>query len=611
VGAGQNSAHLDYTSTGALTLNSGTIKDAGLNAATLTLAAPGAAGSLGANTNIVIDTTAASVTNVTSTTANATYGTGANIAITVTFSKVVNVTGTPQLALNSGGTASYTSGTGSNTLTFAYTVGAGQNSAHLDYTSTGALTLNSGTIKDAGLNAAALTLPAPGAAGSLGANTSIVINTAAAATTTTASNASANFSASNQSVTLSATVTSGAGAVNVGTVTFTVLQGVTVIGVPVTSATVTAGAASANFTLPGGTAAAVYTIQAVYNAGTGFAGSSDSTHTLTVNGAVAAGTTTTASNASANFSASDQLVTLSAVVTSGAGQVNVGTVTFTVLQGVTVIGIPVTSATVTGGAANATFTLPGGTAAAVYTIQAVYNPGAGFLGSSDSTHTLTVNGAVAAGTTTTASNASANFSASSQLVALSATVTSGAGQVNVGTVTFTVLQGVTVIGIPVTSGTVTAGAANASFTLPAGTAAAVYTIQAVYNPGAGFTGSSDSTHTLTVNGSGAAPNVTGQFTVTGGVISFNRGTQKYSQPVALTNDGADLSSVALVLDNLAAGATMLAPSGTTSATSPIGSPYTEVGPITSGSTANIVIQFTRTGTGAITYTPRVLGPGTR
>jgi hypothetical protein len=436
------------------------------------------------------------------------------------------------------------------------------------------------------------------------------LSVGSSATTTMASNASANFSATNQTVTLSATVTSGAGPVNSGTVTFTVLQGVTVIGVPVTSATVTAGAAGANFTLPGGTGAGIYTIQAVYNPGAGFAGSNDSTHTLTVN-AVAAGTTTTASNASANFSASDQLVTLSAVVTSGAGPVNAGTVTFTVLQGVTVIGIPVTSATVTGGAANATFTLPGGTAAAVYTIQAVYNPGAGFLGSSDSTHTLTVNGAVAAATTTTASNASANFSASSQLVALSATVTSGAGTVNVGTVTFTVLQGVTVIGIPVTSGTVTAGAANASFTLPGGTAAAVYTIQAVYNPGAGFTGSSDSTHTLTVNGSGAAPNVTGQFTVTGGVISFNRGTQKYSQPVALTNNGADLSSVALVLDNLAAGATMLAPSGTTSATTPAGSPYTEVGPITSGSTANIVIQFTRTGTGAITYTPRVLGPGTR
>ncbi len=177
VGAGQNSAHLDYTSTAALALNGGTIKNLSTLAASLTLPAPGAAGSLGANKNIVIDTTAPTVTNVTSTTANGTYGVAASIAITATFSKVVNVTGTPLLALNSGGTASYASGTGTSTLTFNYTVGAGQNSAHLDYTSTSALTLNGGTIKDAALNNAVLTLPAPGAAGSLGANKNIVINT--------------------------------------------------------------------------------------------------------------------------------------------------------------------------------------------------------------------------------------------------------------------------------------------------------------------------------------------------------------------------------------------------------------------------------------------------
>src|SRR5262249_5622420 len=63
------------------------------------------------------------------------------------------------------------------TLTFTYTVAAGQNSADLDYTSTSALSLNGGTIKDAGNNNAVLTLPAPGAAGSLGFNKNIVIDT--------------------------------------------------------------------------------------------------------------------------------------------------------------------------------------------------------------------------------------------------------------------------------------------------------------------------------------------------------------------------------------------------------------------------------------------------
>ncbi len=101
-------------------------------------------------------------------------------------------------------------------------------------------------------------------------------------TTTTGSNASANFSASDQLVTLSATVLASPVAVGAGSVTFTVKNGATTIGAPVTSGTVAAGAASASFTLPGGTPVGSYTIQAVYNAGTGFAGSSDSTHTLSV-----------------------------------------------------------------------------------------------------------------------------------------------------------------------------------------------------------------------------------------------------------------------------------------------------------------------------------------
>ena len=189
VAAGQNSPKLDYTSTSALSLNGGTIFDTvttNPNAAVLTLPAPGAAGSLGANKSIVIDTTAPSVTDVTSTTANGSYGIGSAITITIGWSENVVVTGTPQLALNSGGTASYASGSGTSTLTFTYNVAAGQNSPKLDYTSTSALSLNGGTIFDTvttNPNAAVLTLPAPGAAGSLGANKSIVIDTTAPSVT--------------------------------------------------------------------------------------------------------------------------------------------------------------------------------------------------------------------------------------------------------------------------------------------------------------------------------------------------------------------------------------------------------------------------------------------
>ena len=170
IGAGHTSSDLDYKATSSLALNGGTIKDAALNAATLTLATPGAANSLGANKALIVDTTVPTVTDVTSTTSNGSYKQGQAIAITIGFSEVVNVTGTPQLTLETGGSdavVNYSSGTGSNTLTFNYTIGAGQTSSDLDYKATNSLALNGGTIKDAALNAATLTLASPGAANSL------------------------------------------------------------------------------------------------------------------------------------------------------------------------------------------------------------------------------------------------------------------------------------------------------------------------------------------------------------------------------------------------------------------------------------------------------------
>ncbi len=199
VAAGQNSSKLDYTSTGALTLSGGTIFDTvtNPNAAVLTLPAPGSAGSIGGTKSIAIDTTAPTVTAVTSTTANGTYGVGSVITITVGWSEPVAVTGVPQLALNSGGTATYSSGSGTSTLSFTYTVAAGQNSPKLDYTSTGALTLNGGSIFDivTNPNAAVLTLPAPGSASSIGGTKSISIDTTAPTVTgvTSSSDASGTY----------------------------------------------------------------------------------------------------------------------------------------------------------------------------------------------------------------------------------------------------------------------------------------------------------------------------------------------------------------------------------------------------------------------------------
>ncbi len=182
VQAGDESADLDYVATNSLALNSGTIADGAGNNATLTLATPGAAGSLGANKALVIDGVVPTVTNVTSSTANGTYGVGDAISIQAVFSEAVTVTGTPQLTLETGATdrtVNYVSGSGTTTLTFTYTVQAGDESADLDYAATNSLALNSGTINDGAGNAATLTLATPGAAGSLGANKDLVIDTAA------------------------------------------------------------------------------------------------------------------------------------------------------------------------------------------------------------------------------------------------------------------------------------------------------------------------------------------------------------------------------------------------------------------------------------------------
>ena len=108
-----------------------------------------------------------------------------------------------------------------------------------------------------------------------------------------------------------------------------------------------------------------------------------------------------------------------------------------------------------------------------------------------------------------------------------------------------------------------------------------------------------------------APDVTAQLTITRGVLAFNRGTGRYSQTVTIINNGAALTASAYVVDSLAAGYAMFAPSGFTALTSPAGSPYKEIGAIGAGANVTFTVEFTRVGTPALTYTPRALGAGSR
>ena len=151
VGAGQNTAGLTAT---AVNLNSASISDGAGNAANLSLSGLTQSGPQ-------IDTTAPTVASVVTSGTGISSGTGdldagKTVTLTVNLSEAVTVAGgTPTLTLNDGGTATYSGGSGSNALTFSYTVGAGQNTPDLTVT---AVNLNAASVTDAAGNAASLSL---------------------------------------------------------------------------------------------------------------------------------------------------------------------------------------------------------------------------------------------------------------------------------------------------------------------------------------------------------------------------------------------------------------------------------------------------------------------
>jgi hypothetical protein len=148
--AGQNTS--DLTVTGVI-LGTATVKDSAGEVANLSGAVSNPAGTLR------IDTTKPMVTSVAASGSGITAGSGVigigrTVTLTLKLSEAVTVTGgTPTLKLNDGGTATYASGSGTDTLTFKYTVAAGQKTADLAVTA-----VNSGmaTVKDGAGNVANL-----------------------------------------------------------------------------------------------------------------------------------------------------------------------------------------------------------------------------------------------------------------------------------------------------------------------------------------------------------------------------------------------------------------------------------------------------------------------
>ena len=158
---------------------SGNVRDLGGPRADTTLPAPGSSGSL-SDSAVGLDTRSPLVLSVSSN-ASGTYGIGGTIHASVQFGERVEVDdagGLPVLALRVGAAvrnASYSFGSGTDTLLFAYDVREGDASASLDYADRSALALNGSAITDAAANNAVLRLAEPGGS-ILGAGAAIAVD---------------------------------------------------------------------------------------------------------------------------------------------------------------------------------------------------------------------------------------------------------------------------------------------------------------------------------------------------------------------------------------------------------------------------------------------------
>ncbi|MBI3358313.1 MAG: autotransporter-associated beta strand repeat-containing protein [Nitrospirae bacterium] len=400
IAAGQNSLDLDYLSgTTTLALNGGMINaTVGGLAAILTLPEPGTAGSLGANKAIVVDTTAPTITSVTSTTVNGTYGPGATVNITVNLSEPATLVGgnlqvtldtTAVVAIAPFGPATVASGT--------YTVLTGQSSADLNANSP--LTLSAGTLRDAAGNNAVLTIPAgqnianlkdivisPTAPSKLAFTTSPMTATAGVATGTitvqlqNSSGGPVNAGTGGQPVFLTTTST--------GSVTFT----------PSASLTISAGSSSVNFTYTD-TKSGSFTLTASdASPADGANGLADASQSVTINAAAAtklvvttAPQTTTAGIATATTTVQLQDQFNNPVNAGVGGQAvfltttSVGTITFT----------PSASPTIANGQSSINFTYTDTKAGVPIITVSDASPPNGATGLADTTQEVTVNTAPA------------------------------------------------------------------------------------------------------------------------------------------------------------------------------------------------------------------------
>ena len=405
------------------------------------------------------------VGSVNSTSPDGAYKAGAVIPITVGFSEPVTVSGSPQLTLETGATdrtAGYASGSGTDTLTFDYTVQNGDTSADLDYISTDALALNSGTIKQtASPNTdAILTLPKPGTASSLAANKAIVIDTTAPTLSLTKLNGSTvsfPYTTSQSITSLGGACTTGDGDVSVSVSS----------PAPVTESTACTSGAWALTLSTAVSSEGDHTLSASQTDAAGNIGNSGSkTVTIDKTAPTVSITAVNGSTVSFPYSTSESITSLGGACTSGDGNVSV-----------TLGGNPTAPATAvcSSDAWTLTLTTPISDAGS-YTFAASQTDAAGNTGGSgDKVVTIT---AIPANNPPTAASqtVTTNYNTAK-------TITLGGTDANGDTLTFSIVSGPShgtlgAIGTPVCSGSPSSCTADV-----------------VYTPTSGYSGSDSFTFT--------------------------------------------------------------------------------------------------------------------
>jgi hypothetical protein len=279
------------------------------------------------------------------------------------------------------------------------------------------------------------------------------------ATTTTALTSSANPANSGQAVTFTAAITSQAGLIPTGTVTF--YNDTSVLG---TAPVLTGLATFTTSALPVGTDS----ITAVYGGDASNSGSSSSPLQEVID---TLGSTTTTLTASANPATAGQAVTLSAEITSQPGLIPTGTVTF--YNGTTVLG---TASVMADDAFLTTTALPVGSDS----LTAVYSGDANNNGSSSAVLTEVVN----LSQTMVMLSSSSNPAQAGQPVTFSADVSALAGVTPTGTITF--YDGTTVLG------TVSLNSMGMAALTVSDLAVGSHSVTAVYSGDATYSGSSSS-----------------------------------------------------------------------------------------------------------------------